>query len=218
MNVNLFAWVDIDEDEKLDIQDIATSDPAYDPDGDVVGDFIDSHQVIATQENLDYDDTKPSGPYNSPHIIVDENSDDIADTVPITETETPVVKETICDDPCSCGFWLGDVNSEGQRYWFCYHSYSPHSGWKDYYCEKIDMIDFKMDVCEQVGGKVLVADHCGPTYHGDWTNSFRWHNEKYQRYWDAQYCGDGWYRQKNYEYQTGKTGGCGYCPGIPFKK
>lgn len=100
----------------------------------------------------------PDNAYNSPHIIVDENNDDVADTVPITETETPVVKETICGNPCEHGFWWGDVNSEGQRYWVCWHMYSPHSGMKDYYCEKIDMVEFEMDVCEQTGGKVLEGD------------------------------------------------------------
>ncbi|HHT78529.1 MAG TPA: hypothetical protein GXZ93_01820 [Actinobacteria bacterium] len=129
MNVNLFAWVDIDEDCKLDIQDIATS-TGNDPDGDVVGDFINSHRVIATQDNPDYDNTQPSGPYNSPHIIVDENNDGIADTIPITgivdfemdvhkqvggkvlEAEPKEIK-TKNPNVCSNGYWHND------HYWKC---------------------------------------------------------------------------------------------------
>jgi len=138
MNVNLFAWVDIDEDCKLDIQDIATS-TGNDPDGDVVGDFINSHRVIATQDNPDYDNTQPSGPYNSPHIIVDENNDGIADTIPITgivdfemdvhkqvggkvlEAEPKEIK-TKNDDVCSNGYWHND------HYWKCRgHNHSGYS-------------------------------------------------------------------------------------------
>jgi hypothetical protein len=137
MNVNLFAWVDIDEDCKLDIQDIATS-TGNDPDGDVVGDFINSHRVIATQDNPDYDNTQPSGPYNSPHIIVDENNDGIADTIPITgivdfemdvhkqvggkvlEAEPKEIK-TKNPNVCSNGYWHND------HYWKCRgHNHSGH--------------------------------------------------------------------------------------------
>ena len=50
MNVCLFAWVDIDEDCKLDIQDLPDKGKG-DPDGDVVEQFMKDYQVIMTQEN-----------------------------------------------------------------------------------------------------------------------------------------------------------------------
>jgi hypothetical protein len=143
MNVNLFAWVDIDEDCKLDIQDIATKNPANDPDGDVVGDFINSHRVIAAQDNPDYDNTQPSGPYNSPHIIVDENNDGIADTIPITgivDFEMDVHKQVggkvLEAGPkgrpykCNNGHWLNHWDKNGKRYWYC------PSGWHSGYYEQ----------------------------------------------------------------------------------
>jgi hypothetical protein len=53
MGINLFAWVDVDEDGLFDIVDIDPEKAAdgQDPDGDVVGDFQDNHQVVQTEDD-----------------------------------------------------------------------------------------------------------------------------------------------------------------------
>ena len=61
MGINLYAWVDVDEDELFDIVDLDPEKTAEDegmeedgvtltdPDGDVVGDFQNNHQVVQTE-------------------------------------------------------------------------------------------------------------------------------------------------------------------------
>ena len=53
MGINLYAWVDVDEDGLFDIVDIDPEKAAdgEDPDGDVVGQFQENHQVIQTEDD-----------------------------------------------------------------------------------------------------------------------------------------------------------------------
>jgi len=75
MGVNLFAWVDVDEDGLFDIVDIDPEKAAdgIDPDGNVVGDFQDNHQVVQTEDDgsgkqkvrTDIDGNMETGPFDT---------------------------------------------------------------------------------------------------------------------------------------------------------
>lgn len=82
MGVNLFAWVDIDEDGKFDIIDIDGEKAAdgEDSDGDVVGDFQNDHKVVqvddkGTADKSD-DTVKTDG---SGNVVTEGISEDIMD-------------------------------------------------------------------------------------------------------------------------------------------
>lgn len=154
MQVNMFAWVDIDEDTKLDITDLPgdknitdTTDPNY-KDGDVVGQFMKDYQVIMTQDNPD----DPLNPVPGDHVII--NTAALGDD-PIVKTE-PVLSdalETTEVKTCTNGMWLTGW------YWWCWHNGSPHSGnvsikW-DNPEYKVTTYVNEFDVCEAVGGIVL---------------------------------------------------------------
>ncbi|TET50821.1 MAG: hypothetical protein E3J58_02970 [Actinomycetota bacterium] len=53
MGINLYAWVDVDEDGLFDIVDIDPEKAAdgVDSDGDVVGEFQENHQVVQTVDS-----------------------------------------------------------------------------------------------------------------------------------------------------------------------
>jgi len=53
MGINLYAWVDVDEDGLFDIVDVDPEKAAdgEDPDGDVVGDFQENHQIVQTEDD-----------------------------------------------------------------------------------------------------------------------------------------------------------------------
>lgn len=78
MMVNLFAWVDIDGDKKLDIQDIKTKDPLDDPDGEVVAGFLADNKVVKIKEDPD----------NLGKYIIEKTGDFNNDGIPIAEAES----------------------------------------------------------------------------------------------------------------------------------
>jgi len=180
MQVNMFAWVDIDEDTKLDITDLPgdknitdTTDPNY-KDGDVVGQFMKDYRVIMTQDNPD----DPLNPLPGDHVIINTaalGDDPIAKTEPVLtdSLETTEVKT------CTHGMWLTGW------YWWCWHSGSPHSGsvsikWDNPEYNVTAYVN-EFDVCEAVGGTVLeglpneVKERNTITCnHGDWDCNGKW--------------------------------------------
>jgi len=53
MGINLYAWVDVDGDSLFDIVDVDPGKAAdgQDPDGDVVGEFQENHQIVQTEDD-----------------------------------------------------------------------------------------------------------------------------------------------------------------------
>ena len=106
MNVNIFAWVDIDDDDKLDIEDIPDRDATAGDqslDGDVVGDFVTSHQVVNIDGAGNADGTESISATELPaggnfEFDIDEREagkvliakDDVSDTVGSPDENYPI--------------------------------------------------------------------------------------------------------------------------------
>ena len=117
MNVCLFAWVDIDDDSKLDITDLPGDEALEEgalgyKDGDVVGEFMEDHQVV------DAGDVTKTAP------VVDESGMDIC------ESEGGKVMESAPKenpDDCGSGHWTSTwQDATGLRWWDC--DYNNHDG------------------------------------------------------------------------------------------